>query len=317
MKLFIILRPGLGNKCKFVWKIMTMHKKEILSRINSIVSNISRISRNEQSMLHVLETDLLKKYCLEMYDLLLQVDQAAETVQGTDSEEAASGENQQDIFSTEAPFAFSAPVTEPELVTVPGPEEDAVAELTEEVKPEPELISWLQVPAEPEAESEPEAVPESEPEPEPEPELNVEVPLAEVETEPVPPVETPLSKQPEPQPEWGLNLHSRLMEEEELTLNDKISQTLEKKALVESMMHTPIDDLKTHIALNKKVAFIIGLFNEESEAYNSAIDYMNAAPDLNTALDYYHSCKKKYGWSAGSELAADLEALVRRRHQPA
>jgi hypothetical protein len=101
-------------------------------------------------------------------------------------------------------------------------------------------------------------------------------------------------------------------QEDGMTLNERMAR--EKNTLADKLMFTPIENIKSHITLNKKVAFIIGLFNQESDDYNRAIDQLNDADNLQDALDTFHGLKNRYGWNAEQDLVRELEALVRRRY---
>lgn len=105
-------------------------------------------------------------------------------------------------------------------------------------------------------------------------------------------------------------LTSEKADEEKLI--DRITQ--EQKTLADKMQITPIDNIKSHITLNKKVAYIIGLFNQESEDYNKALDQLNTADNLQDALNTLHMLRTRYNWKADLDLAKELEQLVRRRY---
>ena len=232
-----------------------------------------------------MEKDLVKAYLLQMYDLLLHAPAApASGSQTAHAPEAFAVQTEipllNDIPETHVPLVPELPMNEPE--PEPEPEEEPEAEPMPEVIPEEDTtVAEMPVP-----ETEPEPLPESE---------------EEDEGAPVPPEETNL-------------LHSVPHEREELTLNERLSQAQDKKALLDKLMHTPIDNIKSHITLNKKVAFIIGLFNQESDDYTKAIEDLNTANNLQEALDIFHVLKSRYGWGPGVELARELEILVRRRY---
>jgi organic radical activating enzyme len=105
-------------------------------------------------------------------------------------------------------------------------------------------------------------------------------------------------------------LKSENADEEKLI--DRIAQ--EQKTLAHKIQITPIDNIKSHITLNKKVAYIIGLFNQESEDYNKALDQLNTADNLQDALNTMHTLRSRYNWKPDLDLAKELEQLVRRRY---
>jgi hypothetical protein len=74
-----------------------------------------------------------------------------------------------------------------------------------------------------------------------------------------------------------------------------------------------IDNLKTAITLNKKIAFVNDLFKENVVEYAKAIDKLNNAASLEEALSYLAEYKRTYNWEATNQLVNDLEGLIKRR----
>lgn len=74
-----------------------------------------------------------------------------------------------------------------------------------------------------------------------------------------------------------------------------------------------IDNLKTAITLNKKIAFVNDLFKENVVEYAKAIDKLNNATSLEEALSYLAEYKRTYNWEDTNQLVNDLEGLIKRR----
>lgn len=115
----------------------------------------------------------------------------------------------------------------------------------------------------------------------------------------------------EPKP-LGLNSNFK---DKEPTYNDKIAQTNPPVAipLADKTIEAPIDNIKAAINLNKKIAFVNELFKENVVEYAKAIDRLNNAGDLNDALRIHNELKHLYSWENSHELVQDLERLIKRR----
>lgn len=77
----------------------------------------------------------------------------------------------------------------------------------------------------------------------------------------------------------------------------------------------PIENIKSEINLNKKIAFVNDLFGENVVDYAKAIDRLNNANGINEALVIFGEYKNQYNWKQDNELVGDLERLLRRRHR--
>lgn len=237
-----------------------------------------------QPVLTAFEQDLLRSYLLQMYDALVN--------------QIAPAGNQ-----VPAPQKQDEPVADVivkhELV-IPVindiPDESSESSLPLEPEMEEEVIEALNLFSSTGSVTE-------------EPEISEIVPVVEAAEEPeVLPV-AEATKTTTPQSVIEL-LTSEKADEEKLI--DRITQ--EQKTLADKMQITPIDNIKSHITLNKKVAYIIGLFNQESEDYNKALDQLNTADNLQDALNTLHMLRTRYNWKADLDLAKELEQLVRRRY---
>jgi hypothetical protein len=103
--------------------------------------------------------------------------------------------------------------------------------------------------------------------------------------------------------------------EKELTYNEKIAQVNPPVIIpmAENTIEAPIDSIKSAINLNKKISFVNELFKENVVEYAKAIDRMNNANDRNDAYRIYNELKHHYNWDNNHELVHDLERLIKRR----
>ncbi len=269
--------------CLYISSMNTIPSHEALLKATDLIKKISEGLSSAHFSLNLIEKDLLRKQCLELYEQLLMLDVQQESL----LEQAVQKEKEPEPVLPIAEVHVEEPeekvISSPQVVpdVTPSSLSFDFTEEVEEVK-EDELV---ETPAN-------------------NPEETIEAPLfseAFVETE-------------TPKPVQESHTIEEVVEQEELRLNEKISKAGDKKLFMDKMMFTPIDNIKSHITLNKKVAFIIGLFNQEGEDYNKAIDQLNTADNLQAALDIYHMLKTRYAWNAEQDLVKELEVLVRRRY---
>lgn len=97
-------------------------------------------------------------------------------------------------------------------------------------------------------------------------------------------------------------------------LNDRIAQLKDKPAQ-EKFIEPKIDNLKTAITLNRKIAFVNELFKENVVEYAKAVDRLNTAIDMDEALRHFSELKHHYNWDSQNELVRELERLIERRHK--
>lgn len=268
--------------CLYISSMNTIPSHEALLKATDLIKKISEGLSSAHFSLNLIERDLLRKQCLELYEQLLVLDVQPESL----LEQAVVKEKQPEPVLPVAEVHIEEheekEVSIPQVPDVtPSSLSFDFTEVVEEVIEE-ELFDT----------------------PANNSEKTIEAPLfseASVETE-------------TPEPVQESHTIEEVVEQEELRLNEKISKAGDKKLFMDKMMFTPIDNIKSHITLNKKVAFIIGLFNQEGDDYNKAIDQLNTADNLQAALDIYHMLKTRYAWNAEQDLVKELEVLVRRRY---
>lgn len=135
--------------------------------------------------------------------------------------------------------------------------------------------------------------------PEPEP-VVMPLPVAEPKPEPTHSVE------PEPQ----INV-----EEEVLTLNQKMSAQLTTSRMSDHLGAQAITDLKSAISLNDKLLYIKDLFNGYSLAYSEAIEILNRFKTFEEAEKFLQSSyATKNNWADKQATVDKLYDLLKRRY---
>ncbi|MCK6609440.1 MAG: hypothetical protein L6Q78_00250 [Bacteroidia bacterium] len=99
-----------------------------------------------------------------------------------------------------------------------------------------------------------------------------------------------------------------------VTRNDNLASTVQATTN-NPFSELPIDNIKSEINLNRKIAFVNDLFAENVVDYAKAIDRMNNASSLQEAMLVFGEYKNQYNWKSDNELVVDLERLIRRRHK--
>ena len=120
----------------------------------------------------------------------------------------------------------------------------------------------------------------------------------------------------EPKPEPFLSVEKVVVPEkteEELSFNERIAKNIERYQISDKPIEPKIDNLKTAISLNKKIAFVNELFKENVVDYAKNIDRINNASDINEAMGYFAELKAQYNWQSTNELVIELEKLIQRR----
>lgn len=97
------------------------------------------------------------------------------------------------------------------------------------------------------------------------------------------------------------------------SLNEKLAQKIDTFHFSEKIIEPKIDNLKTAISLNKKIAFVNELFKENVVEYAKSIDKINNANDLNEAMLIWTEMKIVHNWKNDNSLMLDLEKLIQRR----
>lgn len=92
------------------------------------------------------------------------------------------------------------------------------------------------------------------------------------------------------------------------SINERLARLNQSQSL-----EPKIDNLKTAITLNKKIAFVNDLFKENVVEYAKAIDKLNNAGTIEEAMQYLAEYKRTFNWEGTNQLVNDLEGLVKRK----
>lgn len=148
----------------------------------------------------------------------------------------------------------------------------------------------------------------------------VEVPKVELpKEEPKPEIKSEEIKKEEPKPEvkpvdlFGSELPPAA---EKPKVEKKLLEKKDNPAQVPvgSFQKPPIADLRAAIGINDRFQFANELFNGEMQEYEIAVQQLNTAETMESAMDYFGSLQQLYNWDAEHETVKRLFALVERRY---
>lgn len=304
-----------------------MNLKEAQNKLSSDISQLYEtyqlISKSKQHF-NDLDVALLQQQLLYVYHSLLKVQgQLAQLPENTD----------------EITPALAAQVIKQHVVDEVTPLDIAIAEVeTAQITPEEVLAPLTE--AEVELETEPETIASVEEHTEPEIKTP-EVEIVEVEETPKPNTlvfdfntnaeptlddleklmeEKELAEAEVPQVQATLPLETPKVEAKpvveptpELSLLDKLSASMRTPDVYEKIAREQQQSLKQAINLNKKIAFVNNLFNENTVEYAKAIEKLNASTTVHEALRYFNELKHQYSWSNENALVKELEGLIEKR----
>ena len=304
-----------------------MNLKEAQNKLSSDISQLYEtyqlISKSKQHF-NDLDVALLQQQLLYVYHSLHKVQgQLAQLPENTDEITPALAAQviKQHVVEEVTPLDIAIAEVETAQIT----SEEVLAPLTEavvELETEPETIASVEEHTEPEIKTPEVEIVEVEETPKPntlvfdfnanaEPTLDdleklmEEKELAEAEVPQVQatlPLETPkVETKPalEPAPE--------------LSLLDKLSASMRTPDVYEKIARDQQQSLKQAINLNKKIAFVNNLFNENTVEYAKAIEKLNASTTVHEALRYFNELKHQYSWSNENALVKELEGLIEKR----
>jgi hypothetical protein len=130
----------------------------------------------------------------------------------------------------------------------------------------------------------------------------------------VPVFETKLvNEEQKEKPAAFFSIGKTVMPKTEPSLNDIIAQKMDGFQLSEKVIEPKIDNLKTAISLNKKIAFVNELFKENVVEYAKSIDKINSSNNINEAMLIWTELKITHNWNNENTLVKDLEKLIQRR----
>lgn len=101
--------------------------------------------------------------------------------------------------------------------------------------------------------------------------------------------------------------------EMEQSLNETF-QGDHKSTLAQKFNKKPITDLKTAITINQKFLFTSRLFNEDKDAFETAVEKINSFTSYLEADDYVqNSLKRRFDWEMKNPTVKEMMELIERR----
>lgn len=101
------------------------------------------------------------------------------------------------------------------------------------------------------------------------------------------------------------------------TEKTKAEKKIEKKVepiSINKLQKPIITDLRDAIGINDKFQFANNLFDGNMQEYEIAIQQLNTAETIESAMDYYFSLQQLYNWDVKNEVAKRLADIVERRY---
>ena len=94
----------------------------------------------------------------------------------------------------------------------------------------------------------------------------------------------------------------------------KVEKKEEKSVVVNKIQKPAIQDLTKAIGLNDKFVLANDLFEGNMQEYSIAIQQLNGAGSLESAMDYFSNLQQLYEWDMEKETVKQLVDLVDRRY---
>lgn len=279
-----------------------MKRKELHSQIEVLLDKLA--ANNKNLSVHVgkfsqLETDLLRKQCIELYDAINQLHLA-----NMMSRDEPKIEAEPIIASPIEPEPFIEPPVKDNILPIVEIEEEvAIPELEVITKPEP-LFEKIA----------------------PEPELVIEKPEV---------LEVPIKTNPskfeapkfEPIADKPIKQAPPKLITEEKSVLDRISETSASTSLHETLAskkeenelshrfaNSKIEKIKDAIDISKRFELQSNLFGGDSHAYNISISELENAENKEVCLELFSRFATRYHWSQDNELALELKSFVYRKY---
>ncbi|MCC7533046.1 MAG: hypothetical protein IT246_03800 [Bacteroidia bacterium] len=127
-------------------------------------------------------------------------------------------------------------------------------------------------------------------------------------------IETPVNATNEPIAETEITTPKETIQPESTLLNRLNTVIKPHNEIAEKINKETYQSLKQAINLNRKIAFVNHLFNENTVEYAKSIEKLNACTSLHEALRYFNELKHQYNWNNENALVKDLEYLVEKRY---
>ncbi|MGQ0829153.1 MAG: hypothetical protein ACT4ON_12255 [Bacteroidota bacterium] len=95
---------------------------------------------------------------------------------------------------------------------------------------------------------------------------------------------------------------------------EKRIEKKEEKPVINKIQKPAISDLKSAIGINDQFQFANELFAGSMQEYAIAVQQLNTAESLESAIDYFSNLQQLYNWDEKNETAKRLLDLIDRRY---
>ncbi len=122
---------------------------------------------------------------------------------------------------------------------------------------------------------------------------------------------------PDPEPTKKITFNESIAPADP-NFNDRLAEKVSNQVspIIEKSIDAPIENMKTEIGLNKKIAFVNQLFGENVVEYAKAIDRLNQALNIEEGMKLFHELATQFNWDTETNaLVIELKQLLHRRHQ--
>lgn len=255
-----------------------MTKDNIHQEIKKLIEKIKVQNEHlekEKGNIHALETDLLRKYCMDLYDLI-------------------------NCFQTSLTSELNLPITKPT--------QEAKEEIVEIAEPEVQNIEEKLPEVIVKTDSEPEKITETKEQklwdpPKFEP-INEKPKTNELLKENLPKQENTAKPV----------INETNLNNNKSTLHETISKSAEANEMFEKFANSKIDKIINSIDISKRFELQQNLFKSDNRSFTDAINRLESSGNLETALRIFDHLAKLHHWDLKNELVKELKSLVYRRY---
>jgi hypothetical protein len=292
------------GRLKKIITSLSMKRKVLHSQIEVLLEKLAANNKNlsgHEGKFSQLETDLLRKQCIELYDAINQLHM---------ENMMSSGDRQVIVEPAVSPIIEPEPFIEPPvkdniLPTIEIEEEAEIPELEAIAKSEPEPFFEKIMP-------EPELVIEK-------PEV-LEVPIKTNPSKFDAPKFEPIADKPiKPTPQKLITEEKSVLDRiSETSTNTSLHETISSKKEENELSHrfanSKIEKIKDAIDISKRFELQSNLFGGDSHAYNISISELESAEGKEVCLELFNRFATRYHWKPDNELAMELKSFVYRKY---
>ena len=255
-----------------------MTKDNIHQEIKKLIEKIKVQNEHlekEKGNIHALETDLLRKYCMDLYDLINSFESNL-------------------IDKINLPIAKPTSETKEETLKIVESDELNIEEKLPDV-----VVKTI---------SESEKITENK-------EQNLwNPPKFEPINEKPKTNELNIDNSTKPENKQQVVINELSEQYKKSTLHDTISKSDETKEMLEKFANSKIDKIIASIDISKRFELQQNLFKSDNRSFTDAINRLEKSGNLETALRIFDHLAKLHHWDMKNELVKELKSLVYRRY---